>query len=178
MFVQITSQILNSSQLLCIFPVCSTSLTCSELACSDRNKQVWLIATRQWDTSLEINVCVLFFPPLSSLCFSHAYPNTELTRIRTTSEPKFSDDWHHSWSSVIVLSRLCFDHDAVVMRDFNLSCSRKEMQWSAVIFIKDATSTWLCCKAFSCSTYRHICNVLSDCSFCSFVFTKAFLEII
>lgn len=63
MFVQITSQILNSSQLLCIFPVCSTSLTCCELACSDRNKQVWLIAKRQWDTSLEINVCVLF-PPL------------------------------------------------------------------------------------------------------------------
>lgn len=168
MFVQITSQILNSSQLLCVFPVCSTSLTCCELACSDRNKKVWLIAKRQWDTSLEIYVCVLSSPPPFLLWFSHAYP---------TSQPKFSDDWDQ-WSSVIVLSRLCFDHNAVIMSDFNLSCSRKETRWSAVIFIRDVTSTWLCCTAFSCSTYRHICNVYSDCSFCLFVFTKVFLEII
>lgn len=68
-----------------------------------------------------------------------------------------------------MLSRLCFDHDAVIMSDFNLSCSRKETRWSAVIFIRDVTSTWLCCTAFSCSTYRHICNVYSDCSFCLFL---------
>lgn len=72
MFVQITSQILNSSQLLCVFPVCSTSLTCCELACSDRNKKVWLIVKRQWDTSLEIYVCVLSSPP-HSYCDSHMH---------------------------------------------------------------------------------------------------------